>query len=161
MKTSKTRYTFVLSVWVLAVSNLSGFAFERILTANDGRTLHARLIAKTDETVEIIRSSDRRWFEISLETLSEADREFIRNWVPVSGPEWAQEPFGREMVQPVEGFETLDIRRSRRPARAIFHPSPMWIHGGGYSHVSWPQFHDHGQFHRGCFRRPIISVNIR
>ncbi len=53
-------------------------AIRRTLTATDGRTLEAELLAKNDEAVKIRRLPDTREFTIPLDRISEADRAFVR-----------------------------------------------------------------------------------
>jgi hypothetical protein len=136
MRTPNNRWPLVLTVLAWIAFVMPVLAIHRTLTANDGRTLHARLVSKTDETVGIIRTSDSQWFELAIKDLSEADREFIRNWTPKSKQVWNQDVFKREMVQPVEGFETFQVQRARRQPRCFYHTSPGFVHFGGH----WPTY---------------------
>jgi len=51
---------------------------RRTLTATDGRTVDAELLAKSEDAVKIRRAADAREFTIPLEKISEADRAFVR-----------------------------------------------------------------------------------
>lgn len=51
---------------------------RRKLTAKDGRSVEAELLAGNGEAVKIRRSADSTEFTIPLTELSEADRDFIR-----------------------------------------------------------------------------------
>ena len=51
---------------------------RRTLTATDGRTVEAELLAKSDAEVKIRRAADSREFTIPLDRISEADRNFVR-----------------------------------------------------------------------------------
>jgi len=167
MNKSKTLNAVVSGVLALLMSNAAGFAHERILTSNDGRTMEARLLTKTEESIGVIRIADGRWFDIPLESLSEVDREFIANWTHTADPAWNQEPLRRGMVEPVEGFADFRAGGARRQ-RVSYDTWPAeWV----YSSWAWPVYvprvyhranhWNHWRFHHGCYRRPVISVTIR
>jgi len=139
----------------------SGTGVERVLTSNDGRTVAARLVTKTEETVGIIRTADGRWFDIPLGNLSEEDREFIGDWTHSPDPAWTQAPLRRGMVQPVEGFDGMLARRPRRqPVSYVSYPS-TWFYPCWRWPVYVPRFNHHWRFHQGCHSRPAVSVTIR
>ena len=50
---------------------------RRTLTAKDGRTVEADLLARTTDAVKIRRKADAAEFTVPLEKLSDADRAFI------------------------------------------------------------------------------------
>lgn len=56
----------------------SAAPIRKKLTAKDGRSIDAELLAGNAEAVKIRRSADRTEFTIPLERLSDADRDFIR-----------------------------------------------------------------------------------
>ena len=58
---------------------------NRNLTDKDGRSIQAVLTGKSDYSVTFRRVSDRKEFNVALDTLSQADQEFIRNWDPKAG----------------------------------------------------------------------------
>lgn len=158
MRASNQRSAMILTALAVLGMILPGLATERILTARDGRTMEARLVSKSDDSVGIIRVADSQWFVIALEGLSEEDREFIRDWTPKTEQVWSHEVFNREMIEPVEAFDTIDIKRSRRQFRSyILNPPGFFNHGG-----RWPAYRPHFQYRsRYCYRRPMISVTIR
>ncbi|WP_269538776.1 hypothetical protein [Cerasicoccus fimbriatus] len=65
--------TLLLFVFSLALNGLQG----RTWTSLDGRTLEADYISSTDDRVEVRRSVDQRIFQLQIDQLSPADREFI------------------------------------------------------------------------------------
>lgn len=141
----------------------AGMGVEHTLTSNDGRTLEVRLVNKSEKSVGIIRISDGRWFDIPIETLAEADREFIKKWSPAPDPAWNQQALRREMVKPLEGFSSMELRRARRPSRsrASYYPVP-WMHSHWFRPAYVNRFHYHPMHHTyHCYRRPVFNVTIR
>lgn len=61
-----------------AVPDASKPGIRRTLTATDGRTVEAELLAKSEAAVKIRRAADAQEFTIPLERISEADRNFVR-----------------------------------------------------------------------------------
>ncbi len=61
-----------------ARNDVSPAGIRRKLTAVDGRTVDAELLAKSGDAVKIRRAADAKEFTIPLERISEADRAFVR-----------------------------------------------------------------------------------
>jgi hypothetical protein len=61
-----------------ASSDVSKPGIRRTLTATDGRTVEAELLAKSEQEVRFRRAADAREFTIPLARISEADRDFVR-----------------------------------------------------------------------------------
>jgi hypothetical protein len=59
-------------------ADVSKAGIRRTLTATDGRTVEAELLAKSESAVKIRRAADAREFTIPLDRISEADRNFVR-----------------------------------------------------------------------------------
>jgi hypothetical protein len=55
-------------------------AAERNLTDTKGREMAAWILSADDRVVRVVRLSDGKRFEIPLETLIDADREFVLEW---------------------------------------------------------------------------------
>jgi hypothetical protein len=59
-------------------------ATPRVITSSDGKTILARLVAKTQDGVEVIRLADGKRLNIPLDRLCDTDQTLIKNWTPVT-----------------------------------------------------------------------------
>lgn len=63
-------------------SRLGPATEERVLTSKSGNSIKFRLVEKGDDSIVANRSTDGKRFVITLDSLSDADQEFIRAWTP-------------------------------------------------------------------------------
>lgn len=70
-----------LGAW-FCLAGMSHANSLRALTSKDGRTLSARIVSKTGNSVQVIRTADSRRFNIPFETLSQEDQLFLTTWQP-------------------------------------------------------------------------------
>lgn len=77
---TKLTSTLIL-IWLSLL--LIGHANEiRVITSQDGRTITARILEKSETAVKIRRVDNAQEFVIPLTNLSESDQKYIRKWQP-------------------------------------------------------------------------------
>ncbi|WP_309384703.1 hypothetical protein [Cerasicoccus frondis] len=100
--------TYSLLIFLGALTSLN--ALTRTLTNQDGDSLEAELIDLKDkngeETLTIIRTSDKRKFDLALNTLSFDDQREIRKW-------WQQQQAEKEVLKPSVELE-FNFKQNRK-----------------------------------------------
>ena len=132
----------VISCALLALS-LSGLAAEprEWKTADGGKTIQAEYVSAKDGKVTIRRSDNRKTFTIALETLSQADRDWVAKQLEAESEEVAKSdksnPFAKLLSgewQKTEGHG-LPYRifgaRKLRGADETGYPLVIYLHGRG------------------------------
>jgi predicted esterase len=116
----------------------AGTAVARTWVSADGRHLEAEFVRATATEVTLLRAADRREFTVALDSLSEGDRQWVRDKVtelekpePVAGQgvfagkvtgEWEKMEFGSLKFR-FFGGKSLDARKS--------YPLVVFLHGRG------------------------------
>jgi predicted esterase len=132
------RFVFVLLFTVFSASFLAVAGEIRTWTAADGRTLEAEFISANERNVTLRRKSDGKRFTLSLDKISEADREWVAETLEELDGPGEKEPSGifedrlTEDWEKME-FESLKFRffSEKRMSPKKRHPLMIFLHGKG------------------------------
>ena len=83
--TSARFVTLIASIFVLVAASGRLEAKEVTLTNKDGKSITVRMITSQDDKLTVLRSSDKKQFDISIAQLDDASRAEVDAWIKAGG----------------------------------------------------------------------------